>query len=298
MNIFVNIKPVSTDTRLPSVTVFRAHRTRHSGINIRVFKNNEGCMTAKFKGELGRMEREYVTLQIVEGLTLAEHKQVFADIANNAKGITKSVTVSFDQRSILNQVTVDSIESVPLLQGRTDLETDRVSGSNDNLLSARNVADIVKHVMVGIDGRMTNQRERSWKPGAVQDVVDQFFAVLTDSFPDLKSVVAEELHPVDLRESSLLGSTTVLRCLAGAFNALAVEEEREKSPRVTSEGKKSAVTLFKKLAPQMGLPISDGWWNTGLFPERSSKAPSSRAQDLKGLTNLIVSWTDGGPFKD
>ena len=47
MNIFVNIKPVSTDTRLPRVTVFGAHRTRYSGINIGILKHNKGRVTAK-----------------------------------------------------------------------------------------------------------------------------------------------------------------------------------------------------------------------------------------------------------
>ena len=250
----------------------------------------------KIKAELSRMEREYVTLQIVEGLTLAEHKQVFADIANNAKGITKSVTVGFDQRSILNQTTMDTIESVQLLQGNTDLEVDRVAGGNEHLLSARNVSDIVKHVLVGIDGRMTKQRESAWKPGAVQEVIDQFFEVLTDSFPALRQVADEDLNPVDLREESLLGSPTVLRCLAGAFHDIAVVEEMGASPHVVPGDRKRAAQLFEKLAPTMELPISDEWFATGFFPERTSKAPSSRAQDLKGLTSLIASWADGEPF--
>jgi len=242
------------------------------------------------KTELARLENEYVTLQVVEGLTLAEHKQVFADIANNAKGITKSVTVGFDQRSILNQTTMDTIDSVRLLQGHTDLEVDRVSGSNDNILSARNVSDIVKHALVGIDGRMTKQRESVWKPSAIQDVVDQFFYVLTNSFPQLQEVAEDELHPADLREKSLLASPTVLRCLAGAFHDVAVEEDLGSSPHVVPKNRKKVELLFQKLAPTMGLPISDEWFDTGFFPDKTSRAPSSRAQDLKGLTSLIASW--------
>lgn len=260
--------------------------------NVAVWEAKLGAL----KQELGRMEKEYVTLQIVEGLTLAEHKQVFADIANNAKGITKSVTTAFDQRSILNQITMDAIEGVPLLQERTDVEADRVAGMNENLLSAKNVADIVKHTLVGIDGRMTSQREKTWKHSVAEEVVESFFETLTKCFPDLDRVRNDELSPPELREHSLLGSATILRCLAGAFHAIAVEELRDETPRVTSIGRKKAEALFRDMAPNMALPISEGWWETGFFPERGSKAPSSRAQDLKGLTDTIASWAEVGLF--
>src|SRR5690606_1164892 len=49
-----------------------------------------------------RLRREYVTVEILEGVTLDDHKQYFHDIAVNAKGITKSLTTSFDRRSLIN----------------------------------------------------------------------------------------------------------------------------------------------------------------------------------------------------
>jgi hypothetical protein len=46
-----------------------------------------------------------------------------------------------------------------------------------------------------------------------------------------------------------------------------------------------------RLAPHMGLPIEDGWFDTSYFPERTSKAPSSRAQDLAGLAARVAAWS-------
>ena len=44
----------------------------------------------------------------------------------------------------------------------------------------------------------------------------------------------------------------------------------------------------------MGLPIEDGRFDTGYFPERASKAPSSRAQDLAGLAARTAAWSRVG----
>lgn len=248
-------------------------------------------------GQMARMRGEYITLEILEGVTIEEHKQFFHDIAVNAKGITKSVTVGFDRRNLMNRVAMSLAESDPLLDGRVEMEKDRVTGGNENFVSGKNLVDLVKTVAIGIDGRMTNRREKTFKESAIERMADRFFAALRDCFPDLQKVADEELHPVDLRANSLLGSATILRVLAGAYHKLAVDTEDEDNPNVTDVGDKQARELFESLAGSMGLPIGDGWYATGYFPEKTSKAPSSRAQDLTGLTSLVAAWgVTGRPF--
>jgi DGQHR domain-containing protein len=250
----------------------------------------------ELRAELQRLDTNFVTLQIVEGLTVEEHEQVFADIVKYAKGITKSVTVRFNQREIVNQIAIEAMDTIPLLEGRTDFEKDRATGSSEYLISAKNVADIVFHTLVGLPGRMTAKREKNWAPIVAGKVVTSFFQTLVASFPELQQVQDDELQPAEFRARSLLGSPTVLRCLAGAFHGIAVVEERDKTPHVTPSGQKKAEELFKKLSGHMSLPISDEWFATGYFPEKTSNAPSSKTQDLNGLTKLIASWADSEPF--
>lgn len=245
-----------------------------------------------------RLSSEFVTLEILEGITVEEHKQVFSDIANNAKGITKSVTVSFDRRSVLNRVAMDLAENHQLLADRVDMEKDRIVGGNENYVSGRNLVDIVRHVVVGIDGRMTARREADMKESSIADMAEQYLRALVDSFPVLQQLEDGEIMPADLREKSLLGSTTMLRVLAGAYHILAVDISDERHAHVTSAGDTTARELFSSLSDQMNYPISDIWFGTGLFPTRDAKAPSSRAQDLKELTRTIARWgQDGLPFK-
>ena len=245
---------------------------------------------------LKRFESEFVSLMIVEGLTGEEHRQIFADIANNAKGISKSVTVQFDTREILNRVAIELVDEHRLLAGLVDGEKDNVRGASPYLLSTRNVADLIKATLVGIPGRMTERREKSWSEPALEEVMTKFLDLLISSFPDLSAVVEDELSPAELREKSLLGSITILRCLAAAFHTLAVEEIGTNSPVINRTGFNRAEKLFKSLSGHMDFPIADGWMDTTYFPEPESRAPGSRAQELKGLTETLVRWANEGIF--
>ncbi|MBE9924467.1 DGQHR domain-containing protein [Cellulosimicrobium cellulans] len=247
--------------------------------------------------EQKRFASEFATLEIMEGVTEDDHKQLFTDIAVNARGITKSITTSFDRRNKLNRVAMDIAESIDLLDGRVDFEKDRVTGKNENFISASNLVDIVRHVAVGIDGRMTVGREDRMKDGAIADMVELFFDALTKSFDEMRELVDDEIGPVELRAKSLLGSVTILRVLAGAYHTLAVDITDDSKPHVTEKGDKKARELFAHLNGHMGYPIEDGWFNTGYFDDKNSKAPSSRSQHLKSLSADIAQWgEDGAPF--
>jgi hypothetical protein len=241
-----------------------------------------------------RLRQEYVTVEILEGVSLDDHKQYFHDIAVNAKGITKSLTTSFDRRSLINRVAMELAGQHRLLVDLVDFETDRVAGRNENFVSGRNLADIIKAVAVGVGGQLTKRKEDAFKEATIQQMVEQFLDALVESFPQLDEVASGELHPVDLRDKSLLGSATILRTLAGAYHLLAVDKRDEENPYVATAGDKKARELFEALADRMTLPIEPAWFDTGYFPEPTSKAPSSRSQDLKGLTALLARWGETG----
>lgn len=241
-----------------------------------------------------RLREEYVTVEILEGVSLDDHKQYFHDIAVNAKGITKSLTTSFDRRSLINRVVVELAGQHPLLQGQVDFEKDRAAGRSENFVSGRNVADLVRAVVVGVGGQMTRRREEALKEGSVQAMSESFLDALVECFPDLGKVASGDMHPMDLRDKSLLGSPTILRVLAGAYHLLAVDRTDDENPYVKHAGDQKARALFEALSDRMGLPIEQAWFDTGYFAEPSSKAPSSRAQDLRGLTALIARWGETG----
>lgn len=251
------------------------------------------AMIERILADQRRFESEYVTFEIMQGVTDEDHKQAFNDIATNARGITKSVTVSFDRRSMINRIAMDVAENLDFLKERIDWEKDRVVGSNENIVSGKNLADIVRHVAIGIDGRMTNRRENGMSESGVYDLVEIFFATLLASFPRLKQLEADEISAADLREKEMILSATVLRILAGVFHNLAVDLSDEDNPQINREGLEQTKKIFGQLSENTSLPIDPRWMKTGYFSE-NAKAPSSRAQDLRGLTNLITQWGEQG----
>lgn len=248
-----------------------------------------------------RLKSEYVTMELIAGVSLQKHKQAFADITNNARGITKSKTVEFDSVSVINRVTRLVSDEHRLLSGRIDFEQDRVTGKNPNFLSARNVADIVRHVALGMKGRMNDRREKAYSDQLLERLALAYFDSITEAFSELEDVAIGELAPDELRRTSLLGSPTILRVLAGAFHALAVEVNHD-MPAIwvddsSGTGAEYATDCFQQLDGHMAAPAVKGgmWHRTGFFGEEGGMAPGSRAQDLVGLSNAIIKWFEVQP---
>ena len=244
-----------------------------------------------------RFREEYITVEILEGVTMADHKQYFHDIAQNAKGITKSLTASFDRRHLVNRVAVAVAESHSLLSGKVDFEKPNATGQNPNFVSGRNLVDIISALAVGIGASVTPAKERRLTEESMISVTTSYFDALLSTMPDLRAVLDGEMTPPDLRVSSMIGSPTILRMLAGAFHGLAVEEVLPQGRRVSAAGEQRARALFVALAESFRLPLDERWYATGYFPEQTSRAPLSNAQTLKAMSLTMMEWgRTGRPF--
>lgn len=241
-----------------------------------------------------RLRDEYVTVEILEGVTLEDHKQYFHDIATNAKGITKSITASFDQRNAVNRVAMDVAHAHALLIDKVDGETDAVRGRNVHWISNKNLTDIVTVLALGTGTSMTALRRKLMSDEHLVTVTNAFFDALSSEFSDLRQLADGEIAPKELRDRSLLGSPTILRALAGAYHSVALDNRVIGSPQVIPSGDARMRMLFRELSDTMGFPISDGWFDTGLFDLRSSQAPGSKTQELKELARQVTVWARSG----
>lgn len=249
---------------------------------------------AELVAQQKRLRDEYVTVEILEGVSLADHKQYFHDIATNAKGITKSLTASFDRRKMENRVAVEAASTVPLLKGRVDFEKTNAVGQSPYLISGKNLVDIVKALAVGPGAQFTPRKEKEINEVGLTKITGDFFALLTDCFPDLAEVRDDDESPAELRSDSMLGSPTILRMLAGTYFGVAIDSTDPKHLSTIPVGQEKVRILFKQLEPWMGLPLAQEWFDTGFFPERTSRAPLSNTQTLKGMTELLTGWAQSG----
>ncbi|RPF26944.1 DNA sulfur modification protein DndB [Georgenia muralis] len=241
-----------------------------------------------------RLRHEHVTVEIYEKIDEVEHGQFFSDIAINAKGINKSVLASLDQRDIVNRVASDLAESQPLLKGLVDFEKDRMTVKSESFISAKNLGDVIRAAAIGPESRATQRREERMRAADVSVVSVQFLEVLEAEIGDVRRLAAGDVTPSEIRARSLIASPTILRCLAGAFRELAVSEVERDRPQVDPEGVAVFRRLLGSLDRRLGFPIEKLWFSTGHFPTESSKAPSSRVQDIRGLTNTLVMWGQFG----
>jgi hypothetical protein len=237
----------------------------------------------RLEHQRSRLDRERISIQIMVEDDSMAYKQMFFDIADNALGITSSVRARFDSRKVVNRALEDVMKHA-LLQHRVDLEQDRIGPNNPNLVGAKHVADLVRSVAVGVDGRVGRRLEAELREDALVELTNRFLDVLVEAFPQFAKVADGELPTEELRRSTLLGSTSMLRVLAGVYHDLNAAEWSDDDIR----------EFMGRLSPLMYAPVrEDSPWVTEVPNEIFSvgaAAPKARRQDLIQLTNTIVGW--------
>lgn len=268
-------------------------------------KRQQGKQVARISTELQRLGKERVAVQIVVVDAEEEYKQMFVDIANNAKGITQTVRARFDSRHVVNRC-LDSVMEHRLLKDRVDIERDNVSGStNPNLTSVKSVADIVRTLQVGIAGRITRQREDTLEASKMIDDAMLFLDTLVEGFPLFMAIADTGFTPQELRRQSLLASVSMQRVLAGVYYDLLTasqtnlvypprdpdDPDKIRVPRPRSRAE--VVRFFQSLAPFMAAPLrEDSIW-VREAPQQfapDTSAPRATSRDLRELTTTIRNW--------
>jgi hypothetical protein len=239
-----------------------------------------------------RLSMERVSVQIVIVDDAREYKQIFVDIAENAKGITQAVKSRFDSTKAVNR-SLEVVMEHELIAGRVDIEADRVQGDNPNLLGAKHVADIIRTLQVGIGGRISTQLESDLIEADLVAKTNSFFDLICRSFKEMDHVRTGILAPEELRKNSLLGSVTMLRVLAGVYQQL-VDRPDTEAGRVEAE--KNAMLFFRKLSNHMSIPITDSspWLKSKAFQVGAS-APMARMGDLRNLLTIVLAWAKSEP---
>lgn len=232
-----------------------------------------------------RLGQEHVSIDIVEVQT-ERAAQMFADINNNAKGVNPDYTTQLDQRDVVNRIAVDVATTHRLLVDNVEIgQSTRMSAANPHLIGLKSVADLVRAVLVG-NGRVGARVEDELNRDIVlaKRKVEGFLDTLVAGFSTLGDIADGRISPEDLREKSMLGSSTMLRALAAAYHDLTVVDPVKARAEVEQ--------YFRQLQPLMSVfPTVDDkvWMPTGAFiPD--TRAPQARQGSIKSLTDALVTW--------
>ncbi len=245
---------------------------------------------ARLSERLERLQNEAVGLEICVEPDSDKARQMFVDVADNAKGISRALTARFDSSKIANR-TLDRVMNHALLKNKVDLEQDRMTLKNPNLLGAKHVADLTRAVAVGVSGRIGRKRENELGDATIIEQVHSYLGCITEAFTDLSAVAEGNLTPQQLRQDSLLGNIGILRVLAGVWHELHAKEVDD--DEITE--------FFRKLDKHMAAPVDDEsiWRVTRAADdfEPNASAPIMRTQNLQHLAGVITEWFTNPPAK-
>ena len=245
---------------------------------------------ARLRERLERLQNEAVGLEIYVEPDSDKARQMFVDVADNAKGISRALTARFDSSKIANR-TLDRVMNHALLKNKVDLEQDRMTLRNPNLMGAKHVADLTRAVAVGVSGRIGRKRESELDDATIIEQVHSYLGCITEAFTDLSAVAEGTLTSQQLRRDSLLGSTGMLRVLAGVWHELHAKDVDD--DEITE--------FFRKLDKHMAAPVDDEsiWRVTQATDdfEPNASAPIMRTQNLQHLAAVITDWFTNPPAK-
>lgn len=237
-----------------------------------------------------RLSRDRTSLQIFIEDDQVAYKQMFFDIAENALGITSSVKARFDSRKVVNRA-LEGVMKHALFKDRVDLEQDRMGRGNPNIVGAKQVAEIIRTIAVGIDGRVGRRLEDELDEGELVEKTNNFLDALIAAFPALEKLADNEVSAPELRATNLLGSTVMLRVLAGVYAELTDRQMLDDE---------DVVEFFQRLEPWMPGPVDAKSIWVEHVPDAVFSAgalsPRSRRQDLRTLRDSIVKWAIDRPI--
>ena len=244
-----------------------------------------------------RVENDCIAIELVVEDDTELAKQIFVDVANHALGVRKAITAVFDQTKVVNRALNELLDGAcdDLISERIDGYKDRVTGSNPNLMGAGSLADVIRTLTVGINGRISAAQEKTLDQKVLARDANKFFETLRHAFPELNEIAIGSSTPADLRKASILGSSTMLRVLAGVYYEL-----RQRGATTVD-----IIDFFGKLSRHTSAPVTSAtasgrmWLSAtteGAFAD-GANAPGSRAQAVKALVAAIVGWFNEPPVE-
>ena len=156
--------------------------------------------------------------------------ELFADVADNAKGINATALARLDQRNVFNRVAsalYDGKDEWVLLEGLIDDDNAYVTQNNPHWTTYRDVAAVAQTAYLGYGARWTESKEQTTLAGKQEEILHnarEFYEALAQAFPEIDDVFTGTIEPSELRgggsRTSLLASSTTIKALASAWHDL------------------------------------------------------------------------------
>jgi DNA sulfur modification protein DndB len=204
---------------------------------------------------------------------LDRRRQMFSDMNNTARKVSKALNVSFDARDSFARAASELSDHHPLLAGRIDRANARVLPGSGNLYTLASIYDALKRLFVGPTGRVKDSSRFDQSEILARGNV--FFDALAIGRAELQEKDANTLD--ELRAQSILLSSTTLRVLASAV--WTANQERHSELNADELAANIAAIDFR--------PNASVWQDAGFVsPGRST--PNARSQEMKAASDQLA----------
>jgi hypothetical protein len=234
--------------------------------------------------------------------------ELFADVADNAKGINATALARLDQRNVFNRVAnaiYDGEDDWTLLQGLIDDDNAYVTQNNPHWTTYRDVAAVAQTAWLGYGARWTENKEETILAKQQREILAnawEFYEVLAEAFAEIDDVFSGTIEPSELRgagsRTSLLASSTTIKALASAWHDLSFGYRWAKSgSRIVGQGYNSEKWDRDRIAKAFaGLPSMDAgsdkvlnrFWKNLNIVEAPYASPTARAGNIRIMSMAIV----------
>lgn len=218
---------------------------------------------------LSLIEYEHTALLLYVEPDLVNRRQMFSDMNNTARRVSRAINVAFDSRDPFARAANHVAERHPFLAGRVEKQSSRVAAGSQKLYTLGALHDALKRLHVGPTGRVKDPFKYEFD--SIVERAAWFFDALSASHP--------ELNHVPPLEETLLTSSTTLRVIAGACWRLAFDENGPRISRSQFEHGLSRVDFS---------PRSGDWVAVG-FVSAGRNTPNARSQEVLAATETLAS---------
>ena len=234
--------------------------------------------------------------------------ELFADVADNAKGINATALARLDQRSVFNRVATaiySGDDDWTMLVGHIDDDNAYTSLFNEYWTTYRDVADVAKISWLGYGARWTPKQEDAWLASEEANILENtkaFYEILAQSFPELQDVLTGSIKAHELRgvgdHTSLLSSSTTIKALASSYHDLTFgkawhntggrsPERIEGLPVLAANEVESGFKKLPGMRSGSENVLEKFWLDLGIFDE-PWVAPTARASNARTMSMAIT----------
>ncbi|MGH3907408.1 MAG: DNA sulfur modification protein DndB [Pseudonocardiaceae bacterium] len=234
--------------------------------------------------------------------------ELFADVADNAKGINATALARLDHRNVFHRAASAIFageDGWDLLVDRIDDDNDYTSQYNVYWTTYRDVAAVAQISWLGYGARWTPNQEMAKLAAQEVDILAntrEFYEVVVEAFPDIDDVLSGEIEPKELRgggtRTSLLSSSTTIKALASAFHDLkfgrAWVDTGKRAPvrldGLPTMSREEIIEGFRALPPSASgskKRLDQFWLDLGVF-DVPWVAPTARASNARTMSMAIV----------